>query len=72
MAQGLGGWVDKILTIGADVYTSTQTAKYAAEAQASSVPIEQAKAKSRTWLYLGIGVVGAALLFGLVKKASRS
>ena len=72
--DGLGEWVDKILTLGADVFKTTQSAKYQAQysAQTTQLSVEEAKAKSKSWLYLGIGVIGAALLLGLVKKASRA
>uniref|UniRef100_A0A6H1Z6R7 Uncharacterized protein n=1 Tax=viral metagenome TaxID=1070528 RepID=A0A6H1Z6R7_9ZZZZ len=70
--EGLGEWVQTILLKGGEIYGQIQGAKYAAETSQAQVTTETAKAKSKQWLYLGIGVIGAALLLSFAKKASRA
>lgn len=76
--DGLGGTIERVLTGISDYLKGEQNielAKY--QSQQSTLSgyyasvIETAKANSKTLLYLGIGVVGAAFLFTLLKRASR-
>lgn len=70
--DGLGAWVDKILTVASGVYQAKLGAETAASQSEAQAQIEASKAQSKRWLYLGIGVVGAALLIALTRKAVRA
>lgn len=69
--DGLGEWVQLIFDKAGDVYAQMQEARYQALAAQANVDAEVAKANSKKWLYLGIGVIGAAFMLSLVRKAAK-
>jgi len=73
--EGLGQTIENLILKGVDVYTTITGQKLqaqTAQAQAQSqTAISTANANTKKMLYLGIGVVGAALLIGLVKKSMK-
>jgi len=73
--EGLGQTIENLILKAGDIYATLAGQKYqAATAQAqaqSQTAISTANANTKKMLYLGIGVVGAALLIGLVKKSMK-